>query len=281
MKDKIKKSPFLKYFILVVAMLVTLLGGIHFLEEDANSLIGVWMFVPSMFILYYLVYVLLRFIFTKIHNYSTRNHESPSGDIYKTPYFIRYSQDEAEYSWGLCILIIVLIFPVGLFMTLRKAVKEKKDYYYNGARMIILGGFLLIPAIFAWYVLLNIETHTPLDIIGILFGLSPLILVITGIILIHKGKIRDNLLLILTHDKITDIHEIAKLTKTDYAHAVKNIEALNDVAFLEGTYIDHEEGEVIIHGISEKIAVKCDSCGATTVLHSNDERICKYCGAKI
>ena len=86
---------------------------------------------------------------------------------------------------------------------------------------------------------------------------------------------------ILKIDRITRLDKIAQIMKTDYARSADVIQSLIDNGLLKNTYIYHRDKEVIISGISEKIACKCRCCGATTVLYGTDIRECVYCGERI
>lgn len=237
-------------------------------------------------------------LFSKSQNKITSAHHSPAEQTYRgisTNQYDKnsnlYTYNKVEYSyandnvfklsWWVCLLYCFLFFPIGIYFIFKKLTFEKSLYFKNGVKLqlfslIYFGISLLLVLIFiadlansySWGVIL-----TPFA-----FGLS---LLIIGTIYRKKGYQNDKFMTIITEQRITNIYEIARLTNCTYAKACDVIQKLIDTEFLPGAYIYHHDAEVIVHGISKKIACKCRNCGGTSVFYSNEKRICNYCGANI
>ena len=192
-------------------------------------------------------------------------------------------KENGPITWLKIVFFSFVLFPVGLYFMYRKIHFEKLKYYYNGMNTLIYGTtvFLLFGS---FSILIGLSAQTPpfiLFIPSLLFTLLGLTEMIIGFVVKEIGKTNDKIIKTLFVDKITDIDEIAKIFKSNYFKTCKKIQGLIDSDILNNIYIHHKEREIIINGISNKIALKCKNCAGTTVLQENDERICCYCGAKI
>ena len=153
--------------------------------------------------------------------------------------------------------------PVGTFLAIRKIFEEKTRYYENGIRLIIFGGFLMLLSAPMLYAFVGQDTFDPISLFFVVPTSLGLLMLLSGVYFKHKGKVNLDYMTILKIDRITRLDKIAQIMKTDYAHAADVIQGLIDNGLLKNAYIYHRDKEVIISGISEKIACKCRSCGAT------------------
>lgn len=186
--------------------------------------------------------------------------------------------------WRRVVVLLIVLFPLGVFFLIRKLVHEKTHYVDNGIKSILTGSLVLLIFV-PWAVLLLVsENGQPpwmllsVDLILSLFGA---VLLIMGVCIKHIGLVNNAYMVAIMLDRITNVDALAERMHTNYAGAVKAVQRLIDLELLEGAYIYHKDRVVIVPGISEKIAIKCQMCGGTTVLYSSDPRECVYCGAKI
>lgn len=201
--------------------------------------------------------------------------------LYEADHVLRFRNAREPMTWPLVCMGLVVLCPFGIFLTIRKVVEEKTRYYENGISMIIIGA---VPIVFTIWVPISFFVHDEFDWMSVVFLLPTLLgmlMILFGIVVWRKGKTNNDYMIILKVDQVTRLDDIARLMKTDYAHATNVIQNMIDNDLLRGAYIHHTDREVILPGISEKIALCCRSCGATTVLYSTDEHVCAYCGAEI
>jgi hypothetical protein len=117
--------------------------------------------------------------------------------------------------------------------------------------------------------------------------LSPVIQLFTSLYFLifypkrkEKSITKDELCknLILT-DKITDINIIAEKAGITYSRALRIIDGLIYDNEIPDAFIDYSGEEVIVRGITDKVALKCYNCGSTSVFRMNETQKCKWCGA--
>ena len=198
-----------------------------------------------------------------------------------------YNTDDSESvcSWGLVFLwFIIGLAPVGIYYFIRKLLNEKYHIYENGLMSLLLGIVLIIFFSPMMIIILIESGFSDLFGAGLIFSVQTIIgiiLIVCGIVYMHKGKQNAEYMIIITNERITNIDEISKRMKTTYAKSSRIIQDLIENGFLKKAYIYHKDREVIVPGISKKIALKCNNCTGTTVLYSNEEHICEYCGAKL
>lgn len=187
---------------------------------------------------------------------------------------------DAPTTWGM-VCMGLAFFPLGFFLMIRKLIEEKSRYYENGITVSVIGAVILVLSSLPTAAFC---TQIEFEMISLIF-LFPAVLgigmITAGLLIRHKGKIQDDYMIVLKIDKITKLDEIAQIMKTDYAHTAAVIQRLIDNEQLKGAYIHHTDREVILPGISGKIALRCRGCGATTVLYSTDKHECAYCGAEL
>lgn len=198
--------------------------------------------------------------------------------LYDSDHVMQFGAQSTPMSWPYVALFLLIMCPIGVFLLIRKVIEEKSRYYENGISMIMLGSVATcfsLPSLLAFFTQETFEKISLFFLVPAFLGLS---MIVSGLVFRNKGKTRDDYMIVLKLDQITRLDAIAQIMKTDYVHAADVIQGLIDDESLKGAYIYHKDREVIMPGISEKIAVRCRSCGATTVLYSTDKHECAYCG---
>lgn len=277
----------------LIALPVLFLLSAIFIALNGNDE-GIFMY-PAMFFLFAFILDIILLIvtfFKTIYRKATKKHSDP--DLSFTGIDINHYvnlKDNIYYDksngelilWGRIILLSCTLFPFGLYFMCRKVMFEKLKYYYNGIVVLIFGItlFLLNGSFFLLLFLLSGFPPLILSVPLIFMSVLGLSLAIIGFFVKEAGKTNDKFIKALFIDKVTSIDEIAKIFKSNYFKTCKKIQNLIDNGILNNIYIHHKEREIIINGISSKIAIKCKNCAGTTVVQENEERICCYCGAKI
>lgn len=191
-----------------------------------------------------------------------------------------FSRSVSNQSWSQVIGFMVVLFPVGIYYMIRKIHSERDRYYHNGVKLILIGSvfsILTIPGVIFYLA----NDVAPVALLPGIYLLTGLIMIIIGVIILKIGKTEVEVMKIITNDCITNLDSISSRIKRSYSDVVNTIEDLIDSGELSGTYIYHHDREVIVPGISKKVAHKCNNCGGTTVYYSNEITYCEYCGSKI
>ena len=201
--------------------------------------------------------------------------------LYDTDDVMQLGKGSQPMTWLYVGLFLCSLFPVGIFFLVRKMIEEKTRYYENGIRLTIFGGVVMALAVPALVIFFTQDTFETISILfAVPFSIG-FLMVVSGLYFKHKGRINHDYMTILKIDRITRLDKIAQIMKTDYAHSEDVVQKLIDNNLLRDAYIYHRDKEVIIPDVSEKIAIKCRCCAATTVLYSQDERKCVYCGERL
>lgn len=262
-----------------ISTILTLIGMIGFLLQLAGFIL------------------LVRYLYNKAHTKITEKHETPQEVSYQAIKSTQYDNSNGTYqynkneydldnygnplSWFLPLMFLFTVFPLGIYLVLHKTIKEKKFYYRNGVKLQL---FSIIPFALILFLLITLKGdifNQSMLIVSISAIIDALFLIICGTVFRQKGKTIDKYMVVITKKQITNLREISKQTGDSYSNTIKNLQKLIDNDYLPGAYIDYKDDEIIVHGISKKIACKCNMCGGTTVLYYNDEKICGYCGAKL
>lgn len=195
---------------------------------------------------------------------------------------------EPFYSWvTICLFtflwpLFIVSTPILIYRMLTNADRDKKKAM---KKLISYTAVSFVVSLIMAIGLFSIEFAVSSLIVFII--LSPAVQTITGLYFIafypksRKKKIKKDELcknLILT-DKITDINTIAERTGITYSKALKTIDGMIYDNQIRDAFIDHSGEEVIVKGITDKVAFKCNNCGGTSVIKMNEKQKCKWCGA--
>ncbi len=212
---------------------------------------------------------------------SSRRKRAAAAELYDSAVEMQLGTDTAPMTWLRVGVLMVFFCPVGVFLAIRKTVEEKAFYYENGSRLIVFGVAAMILSAPLFRVFFGADAFDSMLLAFALPFLLGLLMLSFGLLIRHKGRVNNDYMTILKIDRITDLDRIAQLMKTDYTHAAAAVQNLINSDLLKNAYVYHRDREVIIPGISEKIALKCGRCGATTVLYQTEKHECVYCGAEI
>ena len=301
MKKKIPGAVkfFLISFLLFVLFSLSVLLFEPFPDSETVAYLCVILFLASAFF----AALAIREIIRKFRSRIEKKHKSPSQITYskilvpgentdnssaeKYTYnrktVFRYNDKAEALSWGLVIFMLVLFFPLGVYWMIIKTVNEKASYHLNGVTLNIIGAIYMLISFLVSMIFVREDAEVIKVILlpfAIIFAVGAAF-VVYGFVLRAKGNKLDKYMNIITVEKITQTDRIAAMTNDSYSKTVKTIGILINEGFLENSYIYYRDREVIVPGISKKTAFKCPSCAGTTVLYSNEDRICEYCGGKI
>lgn len=296
------KLYFLGWFIPFSAYFLMFMGYdaiFHTTPPDAVLYFIISPIFVSMFFFFVWIIYLFRLLYRKIYIISRKKHLAPSTVIVSSDssnpteskwrhqrYIYNqkssYSLSNQNVSWIYVTLAILFFAPYGLFLFITKTAHEKTQYFENGIKSIIFGLALSVTTATVFFLVffpedsINILTF----VLGAIFVLG-IFFIVYGLVLRHKGIVFEKLMILITMKNVTQVDRIALASYMTYAKTIKEINKLIESEILSGAYINYRDKEIIVPGISKKSAFLCKSCGGTTVLYTNEERICDYCGAEL
>lgn len=189
-------------------------------------------------------------------------------------------------NWTTVFLSMSVLFPVGIYYLIRKLSYEKMRYLSNGIILTIVGSaFVIITAPIVALIITaaygNLRDILLLTAFPGTYMLTGLSMIITGIVLKQKGITNETYMTLVTEYEVTNLDSLRTELNTTYSDVTDRLMKLIDIDLLPDSYIYHKDREIIVPGISKKVAIKCNICMGTTVLYSNEEQICTYCGGKL
>jgi len=189
-------------------------------------------------------------------------------------------------SWYSVFLTMLVLFPLGIYYMIRKVSHEKKRYLSNGIIMTVVGSVFVVFSVPILSLLIatgadNLRSLLLLAVLPAAPLLTGLGMIISGITLQRKGHTYQKFLTLITEYEITNLDDFKVEFNMPYSKVTSTLQKMIDIGFLSDSYIYHKDRELIVPGISKKIALKCKTCMGTTVLYSNEERICAYCGGEL
>jgi hypothetical protein len=187
-------------------------------------------------------------------------------------------------SWTVIILMLIIFFPVGIVMLVKKVKKEKSRYDENGKTMIVLGWVLMLLGVYYFF-----DSFTSEIKYDSLFFLLTLLWV-GGVALVFNGrKYRNKASRIARYRAIISnqsecfIDEIAQVFPTSFDNTCRNLQTMIDEGFLVNSYIDLPKGKLIIKNQDSERqtneTIKCPFCGATIKVAHKGLYQCEYCGS--
>lgn len=195
--------------------------------------------------------------------------------------FPRRTPVQAPYSWGQVAAAFAIMPPLGLFYMIHKTCQERQILRLNGVKLVVIGSTVLLLTFPLILSILLARADAIILLVPGMYAVCSVVPIALGLRLLHQGKINDLFLDLILDEKTTRIDQLATHTSMTYAKVTKKVQWLIDNDLLSGAYIYHQDKEIIVPGISSRIAIKCKNCAGTSVLYANDARVCVYCGGPI
>lgn len=298
MKKEISKTKKYIYTLLLTLIVPFVLACLLYMIDDgspiASAIIVIQVFALFIIVPMFIAHILKNIVskVTSGHSnvetvaYSTVSDEIHSNNIRIYNRHKILSMDNSGVNWAGIMVMLAILPPVGIYFLFRKMEYEKTLYYANGTKMVVIGCAMMILTLLPVLFLMTADGVEMRDRITVLaypgfYFLCGFVYVLSGLIYRRKGRINDTYMKLITVDTITRIDKIADTLGVSYCEATRRISLLSDMGLLDDAYIYHRDREVIVPGISKKVARKCHTCMGTTVFYSNEERTCVYCGEKL
>lgn len=204
--------------------------------------------------------------------------------------------------WGVVIVILIWIFPVGIWLVWRKMSIETLNMQKNGKTLRVIG--FIFAGISLMYLALGLTGELKAEdngsivggiiIILTLLGGGGLAAIISGNKYIKNGKKYDKYAAIINESGENDIDSIAAIYQASYDEAVDDLQKMIDYGYFPNAYIDQSNRKLILsyshNDNEEKIVreeqkepemVKCPNCGAMNSIALSRDNKCEYCGSEL
>jgi len=194
-------------------------------------------------------------------------------------------------SWLLVIILIIIFWPIGVYLLVKKLNADKKGSLSSGKGMIIWGWIIAGMGIISWPTLMEDGFFS--GTLGMLFFVG------AGISLVYIGKKTSlksikykKYINIIINKHVTSIATIASAIPVSLDVAIKDIQDMIDKGFFENAYINYDLNEIALsHAVGvdtqvknhkvEMVVVSCNGCGANNKIKKQEVESCQYCGSLI
>ena len=207
-----------------------------------------------------------------------------------------------SFSWGLILLMLILFFPVGIYMIVKKVTTEKFNYINNGKALKVLGWVLIGLGIIY---IIPTDSEAGSDTVGsilfgiLLFGGLGALSLLKGFKYEKLGKKYARYVSIVNTTPNTSINAIAAAVPTTYEQAVKDLQSMINSGYFMNTYLDLNRGELVRAYSNfpqnnynftpntaykpnlQRISTKCPSCGAPNNIVKGTANECEFCGSPL
>lgn len=202
------------------------------------------------------------------------------------------------YSWPVIILALIIFWPVGVFLIIRRVSLDKKTAMGAGKIIGVLGIVSYCIAALGLIACLGSGIDSS-DIIGILFfGIAGFVLRRIAKNTISSAEEVKKYLSIIVNGNVRQLDAVAAASGKSYDVVRTDVQKLIDKGYLKNAYIKEDTREIVIPAVqtveemngmntartstshSAPRLVTCSCCGANnTIVSATGE--CEYCGAPL
>ncbi len=212
--------------------------------------------------------------------------------------------EKKDTSWGWVIFWLIIFWPVGLFLVIKKFTTDKSVLMSGKTTGLSAIGWILT----AWATLMFIvfvsdpSSFTPAGTFLVIMVFIPLA---GGILLLRKGSktkkqaVRYKKYIdIVVNQNVKSIDHVASAVSLSYDVVAKDLQNMINIGYLKDAYIHQGNREIILKQhepapvaytqtavveqfAPQTIATRCSGCGANNVVAVGRASECEYCGTVI
>ena len=188
------------------------------------------------------------------------------------------------YSWPVIIALLIVFWPVGLYLLYQKAKQDKKMAFTASKILGILGTFFIVIGII-----------TLIAVVGVFYLILGILLKKFAKKLLTSAENVKKYLAIIVNGNVRQLDNISAAVGKPYDAVKKDIQALIDDGYLKNAYINESTREVVLAqpavntefnmntaataNASARI-VACSCCGANNTVYGATGE-CEYCGSPL
>lgn len=201
--------------------------------------------------------------------------------------------------WGWIIFLLIIFWPVGLFLLIRKLATDKSALMSGKTGKLSVIGWVLI--VFGGLGFIGIISDTSSGSSG---AITSLAMIIGGVLLLRKvSKTKKTAIKykkyidIVVNQNVRSIDNISSAVGLSYDVVAKDLQDMINIGYLKDAYINQGNREITLKQHESVIytqvsvvgqvaavqtkAVRCTGCGANNVATVGKVSECEYCGTPI
>ena len=285
----------------------------HWFDDNSNESLAAFFYLAVLIgttgVFIYQIVTIIKYFTDKATKNKDELHNDPKPVVYKRIdqnygshsdtvsdqdqqkyYIYNNSTEDKNLAWWAIITLIIILPPMGIYYLIKKILLEPAFYFKNGKKLLtfgivicVLSSFIFLFPIMEYRLSGGMsDSVAKLSLLPSFILFFGIVLAISGFCIRQTGFTNDNLINIITTEKVSNIDSIAQKTKLKKSDVYFKVNTLIKSGRLPEAYISPEDNEIILPGISKKVAIRCKNCTGTTVLFiNNPNRICSYCGGKL
>lgn len=190
------------------------------------------------------------------------------------------------YSWPVVIILIILFWPIGLYLLWKRVTVDKQSSLNSGKIVLNFGYAFILISIMG--IIVSISEGFGKDDIGtiIFFVLAGVSMILLGLNMKNTAKKYKKYISIIVNGGTSLIDKIAEASDINYDEVRADIDKMLEKGYFTGAYIDESTNEIILAENKNKIEKKtsivtCRGCGANNTIVVGESSGCEFCGSPI
>lgn len=201
------------------------------------------------------------------------------------------------YSWPTIIFTLILFWPIGVFLIIKRVSKDKKTEMNSGKLINGLGIASYCMAILGFIVFIT-ESFAVEDIVlSLFFGAAGFVLRKIAMKIKMESENIKQYLSIIINGNVRQLYAIASTTGKSYDIVYKDIKKMIEKGYLKNAYINENLKEVVLPNdvtisqndinvttantaTTQSKIIACPCCGANNTIYGNIGE-CEYCGSPL
>lgn len=202
--------------------------------------------------------------------------------------------------WGWIIFLLIIFWPVGLFLLIKKLATDKSALMSGKTRPISAAGWILVVIGALTSLGTDPSSGEAADIVILVLALA---MTVGGVLVLIKASRTKRTAArykkyidLAVNQNVRGIDNIAASVGLSYDAVVKDLQDMINIGYLKDAYIDQGNREIVLEQAepvsytqastsdradTQKTAVRCPGCGANNVVAVGSVSECEYCGTPL
>jgi hypothetical protein len=207
--------------------------------------------------------------------------------------------EKKSTSWGWIIFWLIIFWPVGMFLVIRKLATDKSALMSGKKGALPVVAWFLI--VIGGMVLIGLLSDTSGDSGGgVIVALA---MIVGGILLLRKSSKTQQIAAkykkyidIVVNQNVRSIDHVASAVGLPYDVVINDLQDMINIGYLKDAYIYQGNREIALkqpepaiytqtatarQAPAQTVAIRCPGCGANNVVSVGRVSECEYCGTPI
>lgn len=198
--------------------------------------------------------------------------------------------NQKTYPWGLVAALLIVLWPLGLYMLIRNMSQTKGNYVQWGRAMNSLSffAFFLAPVmlIMGFSGQLQLDDGTPAVALSVVCALmlaaGGVMLMKAGKTYVYRGERYEYYVDLLHTEKSVDIGVISDDLGRNSKAVMADLQTMIDHGLIPNGIIDVQNRKLISNVVQRAVkTVICPNCGGTNRIEEGQSACCAYCDSEL